>query len=611
MPELPLLILPQPTSTGRRAKSGGGDNFRLPGRGRQGKRLAPEFTRLQDALAARRAELRTDTTGVIPEEVVVLEVVGAVEDFIRAVQRIDGLEWLGEIEEEDIPPDNDFFARDTKGKKRKGKSLRGRLFLIFSNQQALDQILSLWKIWQRGRPLPGGYSRWKDMFSRLRGVRRWDVRDRLEETGILEDWKERLAHSQETAFTQIELWFRRDADYRRRAEARVRDLVAKQGGQVVASSEIVEIGHHALLVSMPAAAIGAIIKDKNVDLVQCEQVQFFRAAGQMSTVANSAVDLAPAPPLLAAAPHGSAVAAIFDGMPLQNHAVLAGRLTVDDPQGIEAVCPVKSRVHGTAMASTVIWGDLSAASRPIASRVYVRPILRPTSPDWLGGDRRESVPDDVLVEDVLHQATRRLFEPDGDDAPAAPSVRVINLSIGIADRPFHGALSPLARLLDWLAWQYKVLFIVSAGNHNGPVELEEKQDPSADPTGFQDSVLRSVASGTRHRSLLSPAETINGLTIGAENFDATSTPPPPRWIDPFVERGMPSVVSRHGMGYRRGVKPNAGSLSIFLRLVDRLRAVAVSSPAVPLVVAHLDLDVSWITPLGPPLGEDQDVQSGA
>lgn len=29
----------------------------------------------------------------------------------------------------------------------------------------------------------------------------------------------------------------------------------------------------------------------------------------------------------------------------------------------------------------------------------------------------------------------------------------------------------MARLLDWLSWKYKVLFIVSAGNHEDSIEL--------------------------------------------------------------------------------------------------------------------------------------------
>jgi hypothetical protein len=43
-----------------------------------------------------------------------------------------------------------------------------------------------------------------------------------------------------------------------------------------------------------------------------------------------------------------------------NHVRLAGRLSVDDPEGLEATYPVQRREHGTEMASLIIHGDLSA-----------------------------------------------------------------------------------------------------------------------------------------------------------------------------------------------------------------------------------------------------------
>ena len=65
---------------------------------------------MQQALESRRARLQTEAQGIVPEEVVVLETIGTVDGFIRAVEKVPGMEWLGEIEEEEIPPDDDFFA---------------------------------------------------------------------------------------------------------------------------------------------------------------------------------------------------------------------------------------------------------------------------------------------------------------------------------------------------------------------------------------------------------------------------------------------------------------------------------------------------------------------
>ena len=160
--------------------------------------------------------------------------------------------------------------------------------------------------------------------------------------------------------------------------------------------------------------------------------------------------------------------------------------------------------------------------------------------------------------DLIHRAVRRLFEGDGGEAPAAAHVSIVNLSIGIRDRPFDQALSPLARLLDWLAWRYKVLFVVSAGNYDGVIALPPAHQPGLPLLGStqQELVIRSVAADTRNRRLLSPAEAVNALTVASIHEDASTEPPPPGWNDPYTTAGLPSPINAQGMGYRRGIKPD-------------------------------------------------------
>ena len=207
------------------------------------------------------------------------------------------------------------------------------------------------------------------------------------------------------------------------------------------------------------------------------------------------------------------------------------------------------------MASLILHGDLAAGERPLSRSLYVRPILRPDPRDWI--DHTETVPEGTLVVDLVHRAVRRLFEGDGGEAPAAPHVSIINLSIGIGDRPFDQALSPLARLLDWLAWRYRVLFVVSAGNYAGGIELLPAHQPGQPLLGdIQEQLIRTVAADTRNRRLLSPAEAVNALTVAAIHEDASTEPPPPEWSDPYTTAGLPSPINAQGMGYRRGIKPD-------------------------------------------------------
>lgn len=208
------------------------------------------------------------------------------------------------------------------------------------------------------------------------------------------------------------------------------------------------------------------------------------------------------------------------------------------------------------MASLILHGDLESGESVLTRRLYVRPILRPDSHYWRR-PRPEVVSEDTLVVDLLHRAVRRLFENDGNQAAVAPQISVVNLSIGIRDRLFDGALSPLARLLDWLAWKYRLLFLVSAGNHVHDIELAIPRGQALAPQDFQVEVVRAVAGDARNRRLLSPAEAVNVLTVGAIHSDGSPGPPPPNTTLPFVDQDLPSPINAQGMGYRRAIKPEA------------------------------------------------------
>jgi hypothetical protein len=555
MPERPLLILPAPGEPQSRAKKrGGGNRPHVPDRDRQAERLGPRFAALQQAVP----RLRTAAAGLAPEQVVVLETAGPVEDFIVAVRRIEGLEWLGELEDEDIPPDDDFFVVD-KGGARTDKTLRGRIFLVFTNQRALQQIFSLWGEWKDGNDLSYGLAKWGDLFSQLRDVRPWGVRDRLIETGVLQDWSERVAHNEEVVPCEIELWYRDDAERRRTARDRVVGLVHVLGGQVVQEATIDDIAYHALLVRLPVASIQPLLQEagRDTELIHCENIQFFRASGQMAGVIVEDARIEDPQPVDAAGRLNDPVVALLDGLPLQNHRRLAGRLIVDDPDGYEAGYPANERRHGTAMASLILHGDIDAGIAPLPRRLYVRPIIRPDAHGWRA-PRDEVVSERTLIVDLLHRAVRRILEGEGGQPAVAPSVCVINLSIGIRDRLFDGALSPLARLLDWLAWKYRVLFIVSAGNHSHDIELSVPKEQLAGLSAhdLEAAIIRAIAADSRNRRLLSPAESVNALTIGALHDDASGGEPPPNTMLPYLGRDLPSIVNAQGMGYRRAIKPD-------------------------------------------------------
>jgi hypothetical protein len=249
------------------------------------------------------------------------------------------------------------------------------------------------------------------------------------------------------------------------------------------------------------------------------------------------------------------VVARFDGVPLANHRLLAGRLIVDDPDYWEADYAASERVHGSSMASLIVHGDLNQPQPSLSRPVYVRPIMKPLN--WFDTPRPEGIPENCLAVDLIHRAVKRLFEGDQGEGPAAPQVKVINLSIGDRARQFTPSMSPIARLLDWLSGKYGVLFVVSAGNHPTTISLgvsrEEFDSFQADE--FEAATIKALYRDARHRKLLSPAETINGISVGAVHLDEAQVAYQGNRIDPFV-RPLPSPVSAFGSGYRRAIKPD-------------------------------------------------------
>lgn len=557
MPERPLLLFPTPEVTSKSNLGGGGGRPHLPTHFRQGERLAPKFTQLQEAVRARNIEIQQAVTGIDSEQVLVMETIGSVEDFANAAKRIDGLEWMGEFEIDEIGPDQDFFDE-----KHPEKELSGRLYMIMTNQRSLDEILSMWRRYtdqeDPKQKFNGGLTKFRDVFLRLKDIRRWDVKDRLLETGVIEAWREDLEHDGGRLIRfEVELWFRNSEEKRQQSSEIVTDLIQQLGGHVLAESLHEGIAYHGMLAELPANAIQAVVDNPNTELVKCDGVMFFRPVGQMLAGDGVLEDEAVYSDLEERSlPDGEPVIAVLDGLPLTNHRLLNGRLIVDDPDNVESSYNANERVHGTSMASLIVHGDLNDGLRPLGRPVYVRPIMQPIPNDFRT-PRREHIPDDVLLVDLIHRSVKRLFEGDGTEGPVATSVRVINLSIGDPYRQFLQSMSPVARLLDWLSLTYGVLFIVSAGNQSDAIKLgiSRTEFESSDPQEQEVAVVKALFSDARNRKLLSPAESINGLTVGSVQYDSSQFGVVNNRFNPFLQF-LPSPVSAFGSGYRRAIKPD-------------------------------------------------------
>ena len=545
-----------PPSPGAIPPRNGPPQFRpvtKPSPSRQAMRLAPQFQVLQETLAGQRAQLTDTTAASDPELVVVFDLAGTVDQFTRACAGIDGLEFLADLQEDKVDADDDFYFEDQSGDVA-DDGVPQSLYMVMSNARAVDELVRLFDLWQQdpSTTFERGLNPLKQVFGLLRAIRRWDTEDRIRETGLLEEWRELvdLIGSSGSARVEIELWYRSDEARRVQAQDAVQQLVAAAGGQIVRSSTLPGIQYHGVLADIPYAQIQAVLDQgpESIRLLTAEDVMFVTPARPMSVSTPSPTTFG----LTARREEGVGGlprVGLLDGLPLAAHVALAGRLFIDDPDGRSGAYGVGQHGHGTSMAGLIIHGDLSAPGDPIPSALYVRPILQPHS---FARDVEIVVPDELLV-DLIHRCLHRMFEGDGDDPPTAPSVRVVNLSIGDPARTFVRRLSPLAKLVDWLAHKYNIVIVVSAGNHGLDVELPTGAVSA--PTQLRQYAASAQHAALRHNRLLSPAEAINPITVGAQHADLVDDPIPDSVIDVF-EPGGPAGYSAAGFGFRRSVKPD-------------------------------------------------------
>lgn len=555
-----------------------------PTAGRQGARIAPQFRQLQDAFDQQRVTLETGPTDEIdPELVVVFDLAGTVEGFRSAAEKA-GLRFLTEQLDEKTEADDDFHYVDWKTGAATDDSVTHSLYAVMTNATALDQLVRLFDSWKSNpnEKLEHGLGRFKLVFSQLRAVRRWDATDRVKDTGLIGQWQERLdlvGGSYSPEIVEIELWYRRAADERSSAESALRQIVDSVQGTVIADAHIPEIAYHALLVQLPVQQVQRVLERgaTSVRLLNADQIMFVSPYRPMTVRHEAAAvadrSVAPGPPPTESLPR----IALFDGLPFGNHDHLSGRLIIDDPDSVGGggSYPVSAQRHGTTMASLIIHGDLTVGSEPITRPLYCRPILEPERANI--GERFLR---DSLLPDVLHRAVRRLFEPDGHHPPAAPSVRIVNLSIGSAAQALIRRVSPAGRLLDWLALKYNVLFIVSAGNHTG-IALEIPSTSIGDLDLVKVEAVKAARNNARLRGIMPPGDALNVLTVGATHNDSADVELPDTVWD-VTGVGAPSLYGAVGPGLNRSVKPEVhhiGGRSVYVRPIDS------GSPTITLVHA--------------------------
>ncbi len=551
----PILRFSSPTPSDRRT---GQQRMvpqpRGPGRGTQGHRFQGTFDRLSTALDTDNPEivLRGDPAGVAPERALVFVTAGNVQNFARVAKDI-GLEVFAETELDAIedfpegfaPPDDDVELSRT-------------LYATMPTLAVFEQLSSIWKAYQKDEDAPHGTAPWWKAFDLLLELRPWGPEDRLTENAraIIED---RLPFDDNDEIPiEIEIWPTASTEKRISWREQTEQRIAGLGGQVVDRSSIAESGfiYEAVLASLPTHAIRVMLDDPaGIDgLATLEGVHLIlpQTVGQAAP-GDAEGETGAHEPLDGFDTAAPMRAALLDGTPVAGHAALDGGVVIEDIHDLVGRSVVNQRDHATAMASLILRGDLEEDGTALRDTRLVSVPLLIDSDDgaWTPGNR--------LFVDLVHTILIRLI---AGEEPLAPDVFVVNFSIGIMDMRFAGRMSALARLMDWWALKEGVLFVISAGNIGDPLQL-----PGVGAIAFEDSdsgvqrqiVRAAIRASGYGRTLLAPAEALNGIAVGAVSKDLGNDVPFEQAgiISLESERNIkPQLTSALGLGLHRAIKPD-------------------------------------------------------
>ena len=555
MPDQPILVFPQATVSARSTRGFTPPTLVSPSKDQQVQNFNNRMGDLDRVFINETARFAQNIEGLIPEMVLVFEVAGTIDEFFKAVESTPGMEYLMEFQDEFLDDGMGFFYRDANNQ-IVDREIEKRIFVSLTNQRGILELLSYWRKYRYGEVFPRGATKFRNLFGQLNNIRPYNVQDRLRDTGF-EKYLDEL-RILEVGFVkfEIEFVFHTSSVQRNAIITEINTELANVGGAIIneSISVIPEIKYFGAIAEAAIDAFENLTQNAVVTFLKSQRILFFKPVGQSigTEIDRDGQDLTDDNPLEFEESNEEPIVALLDGMPLENHQKLNGKIALDDPDDFSNNYLPSNRIHGTSMASLIIHGDLDNPST-IKSRLYVRPILQLIGNG--NGNFLEKFPENKLIVDLIHRAVIRMF--DGP-TPIASSIKIINFSIGDEYRPFLQTISTWAKLLDYLAYRYKVLFIISAGNYNEKIVLPVSSTQLESLTQEQREVLfyKAIFEKNYERKILTPSESVNGLTIGGFHNDGSIYQNRPGNFNPCMMNDLPCLYSRIGYGFNKSLKPD-------------------------------------------------------
>ena len=369
---------------------------------------------------------------------------------------------------------------------------------------------------------------YKQILEALDGIENWTKEDRsswsVKNTGFPET-KEFLL--------DIELWPLHEANHPKRLSlcAAFETWLTSEN---IASVDKVNLDSLLMYrVKITKAQANVLLNHKDirfVDLIPITGISYQQQNRNISTIPSNI----PSPPA------NAAKVCILDSGINTNHPLLAPAIA-ESASFVDSEDESDTTGHGTSAASIALYGDIEACE---TSNSW-QPLL------WLYNgkvmfrcpDTGDPVFDTKTIESTLIEVVEYFKEL---------GCRVFNLSIGNENAPYDGKhIRGIAYVLDTLARQHNILFVVSAGNFKG------SEKPPVPSNSWRDEYPEYLVCD--QSTIIDPAPALNVLTVGSlarhnSTADSQRYSQEISQLSPASE-GQPSPFTRHGPSVNGAFKP--------------------------------------------------------
>lgn len=412
----------------------------------------------------------------------------------------------------------------------------------------LKKLLALWNRYTNNQEAPLAHKALWKVFDYLKDLRTWSAKDRIDPSITKYIQAMLLAQPDRSVIIEIDFWYRSERQRHDNSLKTLTEMLDEVEGQLLDQVDIPEIRYQGALVEVPAD-IARKLTQSDGSLARFDDIMTIRPQSAYSSLISEDEGTAPRE-FSADVPTRRCITAILDGYPVTQHQALLNHLHIHEVEVTGASVPVAGRYHGTAMTSLIVHGDLHNNEVPLSRKVVAVPVLTAS----ITG--RETTPHGKLPIGVIYRSINSLLD-EGNTNAELGNVTIINHSLCDTYSPFVRRPSPWAALLDYFSHQHRLLFIISSGNIFESFSVADYTDlnafQAAPPSERQAALLNALHDSKATRGILSPAESINNLTIGALHVDGGA---PGISIDPYPSLEMTNLASSIGFGVNRSLKPD-------------------------------------------------------